>query len=1100
MTRRNKTMEQEQALIDILKDRNTLRTKVDTVHDVQNTKELSLRDLSLLHIQELTFEDKDKCPQKEAVENVISSLRMDGICFVYLLLGDAHGVSFYFGIAKIERQGALDLDVDEVGQSILKMNVEGNFRGSTTTIADKQKRQDILNRLQSAKRFARVDGVPSIYEDSESFQGIDRLVDVMLGDEFGMVMVADPLSHDEIQDIENTLYDISNRLGPLAKVSMQESQGETETEATTVTKNDSEAIGENTGYSSAKTTGTSSSETTGISSSETTGTSSSKTTGSSSSKTTGTSSSDTMGVSSSETTGTSKSVTAGTSESSGGSSNSSGTTKSSQTGSNEGRTEGRNKGTTEGKNKGTTEGQNKGTTEGRNKGATEGKNRGTTEGRNKGTTETESNGNSTTKTIGSSESLNKSTALNKGSSTTREVQSKLVSEWLSYIDEVLIKRLDYGRNKGIFHVGTYIFADQKGTLVKLGHTLRAIFSGSDENKAPLNISMVDVEYEKKAIKHFQLARTNQSLTANEKMARVLFSKQAGHIGSWMSVKELSVMAALPQKEVVGLALKEEVEFGLNVRGGQAEGDALLLGHLVKSGTVLETIPVHISKKNLNKHTFICGVTGSGKTTTCQRLLDSAEVPFMVIEPAKTEYRVLTQKYDDITIFTLGNEKVAPFRLNPFEFFEGENISSRVDMIKANIEAAFDMEAAIPQLIEAALYRCYENYGWDIGTSTNQKFEHPFADGVYAFPTLSDLIRQTEPVVSEQGFDDRLKSDYIGSIKARLNSLIVGAKGFMLDTPRSVDFTDLVERNVILELEEIKSGAEKSLIMGFVLINLNEAIKMKHRQYQEQNQQFKHITLVEEAHRLLSKFVPGDNPSKKLGVETFSDMLAEVRKYGESLIIVDQIPNKLTPEVLKNTNTKIVHKLFASDDKEAIGNTMALNDEQKDFLSNLEVGRVIVSSQDLARPIQVQIQELDDISTTSMKPVGLKEIRQTALKYYQEQYQTGIVFGLHQLDSTPDLDVVEAYLKLPFKRLLDGWAVLFKTKTSMNEQSKKGVASVLQRFEVLGELGLAASHVWCSLYQHQQDDVSEQDVLALIEALLQGKEEFSREEGALFRLR
>jgi len=997
-------MEQEQALIDILKDKNILRSKVDVVHSVQSTQELALRDLSLLHIQELTFEDKDKCPQKEAVENVISSLRMDGICFVYLLLGDTHGVSFYFGIAKIERQGALELDVDEVGQSILKMNVEGNFRGSKTMIADKKKRQEILNRLQSAKRFARVDGVPSIYEESESFQGIDRLVDVMLGDEFGMVMVADPLSPDEIQDIESTLYDISNRLSPLAKVSMQESQGETKTEATTEAKNDSKAVGSNTGYSEAITRGTSTS------------------------------------------------VTNGTSKSSNDSYSSSGTSKSSQTGSSEGRSE------------------------------------------------TQSKGESITKTVGSSESTNKSTAWNKGSSTTKEIQSKLVAEWLSYIDEVLIKRLDYGRNKGIFHVGTYIFADQKGTLIKLGHTLRAIFSGSDENKAPLNISMVDIEHEKNAIKHFQLARTNQSLTANEKMARVLFSKQAGYIGSWMSVKELSVMAALPQKEVVGLALKEEVEFGLNVRGGQAEGDVLMLGHLVKSGTVLETIPVHISKKNLNKHTFICGVTGSGKTTTCQRLLDSAEVPFMVIEPAKTEYRVLTQKYDDITIFTLGNEQIAPFRLNPFEFFEGENISSRVDMIKANIEAAFDMEAAIPQLIEAALYCCYENYGWDIATSTNQQFEHPFADGVYAFPTLSDLIRQTGSVVNEQGFDDRLKSDYIGSIKARLNSLIVGAKGFMLDTPRSVDFTDLVERNVILELEEIKSGAEKSLIMGFVLINLNEAIKMKHRQYQEQCKQFKHITLVEEAHRLLSKFEPGDNPSKKLGVETFSDMLAEVRKYGESLIIVDQIPNKLTPEVLKNTNTKIVHKLFASDDKEAIGNTMALNDEQKEFLSNLEVGRVIVSSQDLARPIQVQVQELEDISTTSMKPVGLKEIRQTALQYYQEHYQTGIVFGLHQMDSKPDLDVVETYLKLPFKHLVDSWVVLFKDRSGMNERSKDGVVSVLQKFQALDELSLAASHVWRYLYQYQEEAVSENSILALMEELLQGKECFSLDEAGLFRMR
>ncbi|MFK7643200.1 hypothetical protein ACI43T_12050, partial [Neisseria oralis] len=91
------------------------------------------------------------------------------------------------------------------------------------------------------------------------------------------------------------------------------------------------------------------------------------------------------------------------------------------------------------------------------------------------------------------------------------------------------------------------------------------------------------------------------------------------------------------------------------------------------------------------------------------------------------------------------------------------------------------------------------------------------------------------------------------------------------------------------------------------------------------------TLVEEAHRLLSKPEPGADGSKKLGVEMFANLLAEVRKYGECLVIADQIPNKLVSDVLKNTNTKIIHRLFAADDRSSIGDTMSLNDEQKDFL-------------------------------------------------------------------------------------------------------------------------------------------------------------------------
>lgn len=130
--------------------------------------------------------------------------------------------------------------------------------------------------------------------------------------------------------------------------------------------------------------------------------------------------------------------------------------------------------------------------------------------------------------------------------------------------------------------------------------------------------------------------------------------------------------------------------------------------------------------------------------------------------------------------------------------------------------------------------------------------------------------------------------------------------------------------MVFELENIRSSAEKSLIMGFILINLSEAIREKY----QMDGKFQHITLVEEAHRLLSKYQSGDSPSKKQSVEMFSDMLAEIRKYGECLIIADQIPNKLTPDVLKNTNTKIIHRIFAADDKEAIGNTIMLKDEQR----------------------------------------------------------------------------------------------------------------------------------------------------------------------------
>ena len=150
------------------------------------------------------------------------------------------------------------------------------------------------------------------------------------------------------------------------------------------------------------------------------------------------------------------------------------------------------------------------------------------------------------------------------------------------------------------------------------------------------------------------------------------------------------------------------------------------------------------------------------------------------------------------------------------------------------------------------------------------------------------------------------------------------------------------------MENMKSPEDKALLMGFILTRLSAVIKEEHKN----NHNFMHLTLIEEAHRLLSKVEYGDSGSKKAAVETFSDMLAEIRKYGEGLIIVDQIPNKLAPEVLKNTNTKIIHKILARDDKEAVGDTMLMDDKQKKYLSSLEVGNAIIFSENTDSPVHV----------------------------------------------------------------------------------------------------------------------------------------------------
>ena len=868
-----------------------LETNINIKAQLKDSIEINEVGFEFFHIQEITFQDKDEVPRREALENVLGSLRVEGVNFVYLILGDENRISFYFGLAKNRKN--IPIDVDDLAKQILKPNIEGNFRGSKIQRVSKPQKKEIKETLKNYKYIAQVSGIPDVNEEAKTFQGVDRLVDIMLKDKFALMIIAEQLTLDEIENIEKELYKIYDEISPEVKKTLQTQTTKTTTNNETTSKSNTTSNSESESASATDTNQTSNSKTT------TRTKSNSKNSNESSSK----QESETENSSKSDSTTKSKSV---------------------------------------------------------NSSINETKTNSISHIDNKTTTETEN----------------------------KEFAKKELEEWLKYIDEILLKRLDYSKGKGGFKSGIYLFADTKGKIAKLGNSFISLFGSVKENRVPLKYKYVDVESVKNIIYNFQLPKYE---IANETLMKKMILKSKIDGIEWFSTKELSLIASLPQKEVVGLRLKEEVEFGLNI----SQNEGINLGKMVRSGQELD-IDVNLEKSELNKHIFITGVTGSGKTTTCHKILYESNLPFLVIEPAKTEYRVLSN-VDDIVVFTLGNENIAPFRLNPFEILEGENISSRVDMIKAAIESSFDMEAAIPQLIESAIYKSYKDCGWDIATSENYKYDNPFDKGVKSFPTLSDVISNVDEIVEEQNFDDRLKRDYIGSIKGRLNGLILGSKGFMLDTPRSFDFKSLLKKKVILELEEIKNPSEKSFIMGLILLNLNEALKSIYKE----DKSFRHITLVEEAHRLLSKYEAGDSLNKKSGVEAFSDMLAEVRKYGESLMIVDQIPNKLTPEVLKNTNTKIVHRIFAIDDKEAIGNTMALSKEQKEFLSKLEVGRAIVFNQKFYNAIQVQIKELENISTTLSEEVGVEKLREKWLEFYKEENRLN--FTLKELENLVKLD-------------------------------------------------------------------------------------------------
>lgn len=510
-----------------------------------------------------------------------------------------------------------------------------------------------------------------------------------------------------------------------------------------------------------------------------------------------------------------------------------------------------------------------------------------------------------------------------------EVCNKAVEELLTRIDEQ-IKRTKESEDYGCYSCAAYFLSSRPSKALLAANTYRSLMIGEgssvESGAANLWQDRASVTAMREYLKRFTHPVFARQLWENE--ADSLFYTA----GTLVSGRELPMHLGLPTRSVHGLPIIEHAEFGRNVPDeAMPDEDKMNLGKIYHMGKE-EAAGLLLNRQAMASHTFITGSTGTGKSNAVYHLLDeitkNGQTTFLVVEPAKGEYKNVFGNCTDAQVFGTNPRETPLLRMNPFAFPENIHILEHIDRLVEIFNACWPMYAAMPAVLKDAIERSYQKVGWDLRNSESEK-------GI--FPTFFDLLDILPGVIEESHYSKDTQSDYVGALCTRVKSLTNGIYGSVLCAEDALSDAEMFDQNVIVDLSRVGSMETKSLLMGILVMKLQEYRMCS----SGMNSRLRHVTVLEEAHNLLRKTSAeqsqeGANLQGK-SVEMLANAIAEMRTYGEGFIIADQAPGLLDMSVIRNTNTKIILRLPDEEDRKLVGKSAALKEAQIDELSKLPLG-------------------------------------------------------------------------------------------------------------------------------------------------------------------
>lgn len=646
----------------------------------------------------------------------------------------------------------------------------------------------------------------------------------------------------------------------------------------------------------------------------------------------------------------------------------------------------------------------------------------------KGTSINESKG--VTEQVGQSTSLtqNESTSIQK---TTKNLHIANLNEKLGKY----LKWLNRSRNYGMFNCCTYIVSGSASTNLFVAGQYQALIQSYGESEQPVSINTWTKENGVEDIRNSLIHLVHPLFESPS--ADTAFSP-----AMLMSSNELSKQMSLPRKSIVGVSVAKHAAFGIEVvrKSNLRKGSLVRIGEVQHMGKKTGQ-PVLLDLQSLSSHAFIAGTNGSGKSNTVFKIIEELmrlDLPFMVIEPAKGEYKNLFGNDPNVTVYGTNPKKTKLLNINPFWFNDDVTVHEHIDKLIEIFNASWSMSAAMPAVLKASIENAYKTCGWNLKTSE--------CIGQKTFPTVKDVLNEFNNKMQSTAFSEEVKGNYVGALSTRMESLCNGIYEEIF-LGENLEDEALFDSNVLIDLSRVGSSETKSMIMGFLLIRLQEY----RMQTEALNLPLKHITILEEAHHLLrstssAQTSEGTNMLGK-SVEMISNMIAEMRSYGEGFMIVDQSPGLLDMSVMRNTNTKIIMRLLESGDREMVGNTIGMNMEQCAELSRLKTGVCAIYQKEWLEPVLCMVDKAshEESIYTYTPPADKIGFQPKLIKARGIAFET--ITPLKPQDPLPDSEIEMAVKTLEAshscdKQLSGLLSKHFKEKTTRQNGTIEPYASII----------------------------------------------------------